>query len=59
MLSNGQAEKSIYQDNLLVISVVIGDSLLPIIVIAENSFDLSIADIALVLYFVIAKKLSR
>ena len=32
---------------------------LPIIVIAQNSFDLSITDIAFAIYFVIADKLSR
>ena len=35
------------------------DNLLPIIVIAQNMFDLSITDIAFVIYFVIADKLSR
>ena len=47
----------IYRDNLS--AIVIGDNLLPIIVIAQNSFDLSITDIAFVVYFVIANKLSR
>ena len=42
------AEMGIYRDNLL-----------PIIVIAQNSFGLSITDIAFVIYFVIADKLSR
>ena len=46
-----------YRDN--VSAIVIGDNLLPIIVIAQNSFDLSITDIAFVTYFVIADKLSR
>ena len=32
--------------------IVIGDNLLPIIVIAESSFDLSITDIASVISFV-------
>ena len=32
---------------------------LPIIVIAQNSFDLWITDIAFVIYFVVADKLSR
>ena len=32
---------------------------LPVIVIAQNSFDSSITDIAFVIYFVIADKLSR
>ena len=45
------------RDNLL--AIVIGDNLLPIIVIAQNSFNLSITDIAFVKYFVIANKLSR
>ena len=52
-----QAETGIYRDNLS--AIVIGDNFLPIIVIAQNSLDLSIADIACVLYFVIADKLSR
>ena len=47
----------IYRDNLS--AIVIGDNLLPIIVIAQNNFDLSISDIAFVIYFVIANKLSR
>ena len=47
----------IYRDNLL--TIVIGDNLLPIIVIAQNGFDLSITDIAFVIFFVIADKLSR
>ena len=47
----------IYQENSSVI--VISDNLLPIIAIAENSFDLSITDIAFVIYFVIADKLSQ
>ena len=41
----------IYRDNLS--AIVIGDNFLPIIVIAQNSFDLSITDIAFVIYFVI------
>ena len=45
----------IYRDNLPVSAIVIGDNLLPIIVIAQNKFDLSITDIA----FVIVDKLSR
>ena len=36
----------IYRDNLS--AIVTGDNLLPIIVIAQNSFDLSITDIAFV-----------
>ena len=40
-------------------AIVIGDNCLPIIVIAQNSFDLSITDTAFVIYFVIADKLSR
>ena len=51
------AEMGIYCDNLSVI--VIGNKVLPIIVIAQNSFDLSITDIAIVIYLVIADKLSR
>ena len=47
----------IYRDHLS--AIVIGDNFLPIIVIAQNSFDLSITDIAFVLYFVIVDKLSR
>ena len=47
----------IYRDNLS--AIVIGDNLSPIIVIAQNEFDLSINDIAFVIYFVIADKLSR
>ena len=47
----------IYRDNLS--AIVIGDNLLPIIVIAQNSFDLSITDIDFVTRFVIADKLSR
>ena len=46
-----------YRDNLSVI--VIGDNFLPIIVIAQNSFNLSITDIAFVKYFSIADKSSR
>ena len=37
-------EMGIYRDNLS--AILIGDDLLPIIVIAENSFDLWITDIA-------------
>ena len=47
----------IYRDDLS--AIVIGVSSLPIIVIAQNSFDLSISDIACVIYFVIADELSR
>ena len=47
----------IYRDNLS--AIVIGDNLLSIIVIAQNNFDLSIIDIAFVIYFVIADILSR
>ena len=50
-------EMGIYRDNLS--AVVIVDNFLPIIVIAQNNFDLSITDIAFVIYFVIANKLSR
>ena len=41
---------------IILSAIVIGDNLLPIIVIAQNSFDLSITDIAFVLYFAIADK---
>ena len=51
------AEMGIHRDNLS--AIVIGDNFLPIIVIAQNSLDLSITDIAFVIYFVIADKLSR
>ena len=47
----------IYRDNLS--AIVIGDNLLPIMVIAQNMFDLSITDIAFAMCFVIADKLSR
>ena len=47
----------IYGDNLS--AIVIGDNLFPIIVIAQNSFDLLITDIAFAIHFVIADKLSR
>ena len=47
----------IYRDKLS--AIVIGDNLLPIIVISQNSFNLSITDIAFVIYFVTADKLSR
>ena len=47
----------IYRDNLS--AIVIGDNFLPIIVIAQSSLDLLIADIAFVIYFVVADKLSR
>ena len=40
-------------------AIVVGDNYLPIISISQNSFDLSITDIAFVIYFVIADKLSR
>ena len=50
-------EMGIYRDNLS--AIVIGDNFLPIIVIAQDSLDLSITDIAFVKYFVIADKLSR
>ena len=51
------AEMGIYRDNLS--AIVIGDNFLSIIVIAQNSLDLSITVIAFVEYFVIADKLSR
>ena len=46
-----------YLDNLS--AIVIGDNFLPIIVIAQNGLDLSITDIAVVIRFVVADKLSR
>ena len=52
-----QTEMGIYRDNLSVI--INGDNFLSIIVIAQNSLDLSITVIAFVIYFVIADKLSR
>ena len=52
-----QAEMGIYRDNLS--AIVIGDNLLPLIVIAKNSLNLSITDIAFIIYFVIADKLLR
>ena len=51
------AEMGVYRDNLL--AIVISDDLLPIVVIAQNSFDLSVTVIAFAIYFVIADKLSR
>ena len=50
-------EMGIYRHNLL--AIVICDNLLSIVVIAQNNFDLSITDIAFVIHFVIADKLSR
>ena len=50
-------EMGIYRGNLL--AIVICDNLLPITVIAQNRFDLSITDTAFVIYFVVADKLSR
>ena len=50
-------EMGIYRDNLS--AIVIGDNFVSIIVIAQNSLDLSITIIAFVIYFVIADKLSR
>ena len=50
-------QMGIYRDNLS--AIVISDNFLPIIVIAQNSLDLSITDIAFVIYFVIADELSR
>ena len=43
----------------IVSAVIIGNNFLSIIVIAQNSLDLSITVIAIVIYFVIADKLSR
>ena len=45
------------RDNLS--AIVICDNILLLIVIAQNSLDLSITGISLVVYFVIADKLSR
>ena len=47
----------IYRDKLLLI--IIGDDLLSIIAMAQNSLDLSLTNIAFVIYFVIADKLTR
>ena len=47
----------IYRDSLS--AIVIGNNLLPIIVITQNSFDLWITDIVFVISFVIADKLSQ
>ena len=55
--SSSESEMGIYRDNLS--AIVINDTFLPIIVIAQNSLDLPITDIAFVKYFVIADKLSR
>ena len=52
-----ESEIGIYPDNLS--AMVIGDNFLPIIVIAQNSLDLLITNIAFVIYFVIADKLWR
>ena len=51
-----QPEMGIYRDNL---SAIVIDDFLPIIVIAQNCLDLSITDIAFVMHFVIADKLSQ
>ena len=50
-------EMDIYQDDLS--ALVVGDNLLPIIVIVQNSFNLSITGIAFVIYLAFADKLSR
>ena len=50
-------EMGIYPHNSS--AIVVGDNFLSIIVIAQNIFELSITDIALVIYLVIADKLSR
>ena len=52
-----QTEMGIYRDNLS--AIIIGDNLLPIIVIAQHNFDLLITDIVFAIYFVIADKLLR
>ena len=48
------SEMGIYLDRLS--AIVIGNDLIPIIVIAQNSFDLSITDTVFVIYFVIADR---
>ena len=48
LINNWPPEMGIYRDNLS--AIVIGDNLLPIIVIAQNSSDLSITDIASIIY---------
>ena len=55
--SNPLPDMGIYRDNLSAIGI--GDNFLPIIVMDQNGLDLSITDIAFVIYFVIADKLSR
>ena len=47
----------IYRDNLL--AIVISDNFLSIIIITQNSLDLSITVSAFVVYFVIVDNLSR
>ena len=47
----------IYRNNLS--AIIIGDDFLAIIVIAQNSLDLSIIDIAFVIDLAIADKLSQ
>ena len=56
-LDGSAIRDGIYRDNLS--AIVFGKNFLPIIVIAQNSFDLLITDIAFVIYFVFADKLSR
>ena len=51
------AEMGIYRDNLS--AIVISDNFSSIIVIAQNSLDLSITVIAFAIYFVIADKSLR
>ena len=41
------------------VKLFVGDNLLLIIVIAQNSFDLSLTDVAFAIYFLMAEKLSR
>ena len=55
--STVQSEMGIYRD--IYPAIVIGDNFLPIIVIAQNNFDLWITNIAFVIHFVIADKLSQ
>ena len=51
------SEMGIYRENLS--AIAIGDNSLPIIVIAQSILILSITNIAVVIYFVIADKLSQ
>ena len=57
VFTSAEAKMGIYRDDLS--AIVIGDNFLPIILIAQISFDLSITGITFVIYFAIADKLSR